>query len=986
MEKLQQDNAAAPSGHNVVERPPQFLRPVTTILTPGDHNPYAHISLPNVVDSIDSERKITVMSKRAGSPHHGGDEPTPKRLRIVEGNHTIQSALYDPHAWDILRKFLTSDMSMGEMDAALESYLGSRFSAGDWEEPRRLLFSGDGDDAQSLANLMELKIKYVPEPEPSCAIPVQQLRKPLKPRKQKNPYILDEAEEEDEDEDEDEEEDEEDVGSPFVRSPKVTRFLNPSAKDRLAATFDDMATRFKQNSATSSHGRQFPIEDRMYLLHVQIPGTATEYVAAHLRKLKFPVTVSAWTPGQLYVVADSPKTISQSLPSSLYLAVKDYTRIKDEECEAVELSRSKLPDTAWVRITRGKYKDDVGRVFKSKEEDFVEVLIATRDFPYKMPQGTRSLVERSRLPNSKAGQVSDIILNGEVVGWSYKGESYYKGLVVKIFARDQVELVAVPHVNDIQLHLESGWDTPFLKATVVAFSMQFLRVGDSARVVKGSLRGELGHLIQMYDDVLHVCQETTKEVIEVSKYYLDRRPLRHTLKSHLPTQQYFEPPSDSDSIEIGDYIQVLGGKHTGRRGIVNWFARGDTNLWFRDIFTPNNADSNLSSISVPASMVQRTDLARTITFTKERGYDVRPGDTVSVARGPECGAQGLVQHVDFPNACLSLICNGDKSIINVPIRFVIKIHNASVDSFKKDIGHEVFIIGSERKGYRGTLSSLSVETCTVAVRGQVIATLKLHDVVTRYGMRLNGVMLQGPELVSFCDMRKRSYLAPPPRSVTPPAEKIPSSSSASITDSSLAPFNGWSTWSSSVDVEHDPSSSVNPSLSSTLQAWSVDALDIRDSIEVRTEKIRDTGPLPWLMSKEFSSNLLGYHILFKVSAGFMHGKLQKRFVSTACPDPFCGENGPAPEGCVAVFCTSNSAGAALQHYHIPASDLSLAPPRKKNQECLILDGIHRGLIRIVSKCEITKKNTVDIQVTPTVTATLRSDQICLVECSRQMMQ
>ncbi|KAG2029901.1 hypothetical protein BDR03DRAFT_1017784 [Suillus americanus] len=186
MEKLQQDNAAAPSGHNVVEHPPQFLRPVTTILTPSDHNPYAHISAFFPTTSIrymNSERKITVMSKRAGSPHHGGDEPTPKRLRIVEGNHTIQSALYDPHAWDILRKFLTSDMSMGEMDAALESYLGSRFSAGDWEEPRRLLFSGDGDDAQSLANLMELKIKYVPEPEPSRAIPVQQLRKPLKPCK-----------------------------------------------------------------------------------------------------------------------------------------------------------------------------------------------------------------------------------------------------------------------------------------------------------------------------------------------------------------------------------------------------------------------------------------------------------------------------------------------------------------------------------------------------------------------------------------------------------------------------------------------------------------------------------------------------------------------------------------------------------------------------------------------------------------------------------
>jgi ribosomal protein L24 len=59
------------------------------------------------------------------------------------------------------------------------------------------------------------------------------------------------------------------------------------------------------------------------------------------------------------------------------------------------------------------------------------------------------------------------------------------------------------------------------------------------------------------------------------------------------------------------------------------------------------------------------------------------------------------------------------------------MHNVSLDSFKKDIGQEVFVIGGDRKGYRGTLSSLSLETCTVAVRGQVRATLKLHDVVTR---------------------------------------------------------------------------------------------------------------------------------------------------------------------------------------------------------------------------------------------------------------
>jgi transcription antitermination factor NusG len=257
--------------------------------------------------------------------------------------------------------------------------------------------------------------------------------------------------------------------------------------------------------------------------------------------------VSAWIPGQLYVVADSPKTISQSLTSSLYLAVKDYVRITDEERDAVQISRSKLPDTSWVRITKGKYKDDVGRVFKSKE-DFVEVLIAARDFPYKMPRGTRALVERSRLPNRKGTQPSDIILNGEVVGWSYKGESYNKGLLVKIFHRDHLELVASPHINDIQVHLESGWDTPFLKDTVVAFSMQFLRVGELARVVKGSLHGELGTVVSTD----HACGSVGLE------FNFDGFP-QETEVSLQDIERVFR---------VGDTVRVVAGSYTGLEGYL----------------------------------------------------------------------------------------------------------------------------------------------------------------------------------------------------------------------------------------------------------------------------------------------------------------------------------------------------------------------------------------------------------------------------------
>lgn len=218
------------------------------------------------------------------------------------------------------------------------------------------------------------------------------------------------------------------------------------------------------------------------------------------------------------------------------------------------------------------------------------------------------------------------------------------------------------------------------------------------------------------------------------------------MKSQLPVQQHFAPAPESDSIEIGDFIQVLDGEHVGKRGVVDWISKGESKLWFRDIITPDDTQSGLSSILVPTAMVQRTDLTQTLQYTQEKGYDVRPGDTVSVARGPECGATGVVQSVDFPNATLTLLCDGDHSLvsnihldsnisdlsqINVKITFTMKLHNASLDSFKKNIGQEVFVIGGDRKGYRATLYSLASETCTVAVHGQQRVNVKLHDVVTR---------------------------------------------------------------------------------------------------------------------------------------------------------------------------------------------------------------------------------------------------------------
>ncbi|KAG2739762.1 hypothetical protein P692DRAFT_20754688 [Suillus brevipes Sb2] len=233
-------------------------------------------------------------------------------------------------------------------------------------------------------------------------------------------------------------------------------------------------------------------------------------------------------------------------------------------------------------------------------------------------------------------------------------------------------------------------------------------------------------------------------------------------------------------------------------------------------------------------------------------------------------------------------------------------------------------------------------------------------------MRLNGAILEGPDMISFCEMQKKSYIMPPCRSKTPPPDPIVPSSSSMDPSSSE-----WSNWSS--HNNHDLADGLGVK---TYDPWvATNAEDIEDAIADIKEKSRNGSPLPWLMNKEFALKLTRHHVVLKVSPSFMGGRLHNRFVSTACPDPFCGENGPTPDGCVAVFCTSNGAGAVLQHYHIPISDLSPAPPRKKNQKCLILDGDTHGEIMTVAKCNM-KKNTVEIAITARISFTLRFDQIC----------
>ncbi|KAH7906087.1 hypothetical protein BJ138DRAFT_1105446 [Hygrophoropsis aurantiaca] len=86
------------------------------------------------------------------------------------------------------------------------------------------------------------------------------------------------------------------------------------------------------------------------------------------------------------------------------------------------------------------------------------------------------------------------------------------------------------------------------------------------------------------------------------------------------------------------------------------------------------------------------------------------------------------------------------------------------------------------------------------------------------------------------------------------------------------------------------------------------------------------GIVAWLFNANFC-DFAKYHLCFNVGAGFDSGRLVPRVVRTVCPNRFCGNGGPAPDGCVSVFCTSHS-GGSINYYDIPARHLTPTDPQQ----------------------------------------------------------
>lgn len=72
--------------------------------------------------------------------------------------------------WSFLERYLKSELSYGQAEEGLTSYLGDQYCEDDWREAKLTVFSGDDDDHEAINNLMALKRRYIPKPSVSSSV------------------------------------------------------------------------------------------------------------------------------------------------------------------------------------------------------------------------------------------------------------------------------------------------------------------------------------------------------------------------------------------------------------------------------------------------------------------------------------------------------------------------------------------------------------------------------------------------------------------------------------------------------------------------------------------------------------------------------------------------------------------------------------------------------------------------------------------------
>ncbi|KIM64225.1 hypothetical protein SCLCIDRAFT_23581 [Scleroderma citrinum Foug A] len=461
--------------------------------------------------------------------------------------------------------------------------------------------------------------------------------------------------------------------------------------------------------------------------------------------------------------ASSPLEVWQNLPPLHLHAHKPIVLLplKEGTLLATFKAHKTLPHQSWVRIKRPTlYKGDFSYVETSDEHDAV-VIVAPRQCPYNIPEHLNKRVEFDvelvRMTNLILEPISSP--TGTVIGYTCGGQEFIHGLLRLCLSVHNLEIIKHSHPDDIKYHITADFDCKFIEEMVQLFSAQFWQDMDEVEIQEGDLKGdgvkviagpfsrETSHVIVVNKGliVLVVMQEgRTTENIEVSKFFMQSFSKDHGLIVLVVLQDC----GAAENIEVSKlFVQSYSKDHVlscsvdDCTDLAHPLAKGEAlpgDLWinpngfcvhFNDGAGGDEIDEDSMTLVKPCH-VHIKPSPHTLTLTKDKGYNVTVGDIVEVARGNYYHCEGVVKAVDLTNALLDIVCPVEGNQTKVPITFCCKVKERSENELSKFVGHDVWVIGGEKKGCQATLHSLGRTYSLVALFGHQLIQLKNDQIAT----------------------------------------------------------------------------------------------------------------------------------------------------------------------------------------------------------------------------------------------------------------
>lgn len=180
--------------------------------------------------------------------------------------------------------------------------------------------------------------------------------------------------------------------------------------------------------------------------------------------------------------------------------MRDIILVPEAEATRIFSMNSPLPHQSWVRIRKGRYRNDLGYVL-SCDGNTADILVVPRERPYDLPdersQNIRALFNWQTAYDAGLDLTALANSRNNITAFQYNNTSYFTGLLRLLLMPENLERVLLPDLDELSLFAQAGIDSSLVQESCILFSSPFWKEGDVVRSSSPELLGKIATVISV---------------------------------------------------------------------------------------------------------------------------------------------------------------------------------------------------------------------------------------------------------------------------------------------------------------------------------------------------------------------------------------------------------------------------------------------------------------------------------------------------------